>query len=37
MGPKVSLDERACISHIATVLRLGSCPAAVEALAGIDA
>ena len=36
LGPKVSPEERACISHIATTLHLGDTPAAAEALARID-
>jgi hypothetical protein len=35
-GPKVSPEERSCISHIATVLNLGSTPAAATALAELD-
>jgi hypothetical protein len=36
-GPKVSPEERACISRIGTVLNLASTPAAVAALAALDA
>lgn len=36
MGPLVSMEERACISHIATTLHLAATPDAVSALDAID-